>query len=201
MDGAASSYSTDDWLASLRAPASAEGRAALVELQDYLRRVLAKGFGTRLNDADLDDVSQEALVKIITKLDAFAGRSKFTTWAVSIAVNTALDTLRRRKHQHISVDDALAQTELRAQGPSPASNVHQGELNTLVANLIGEVLSERQAVALRMELAGLPAAEVAERLQMTPGALYKLLHDARKKLKRALMERGISPLDLMREGE
>ena len=126
--------------------------AAAAELSDYVRRTLAKGFGRQLSDEDLEDLSQDSMVRIHDKLDTFAGKSTFKTWAASIAVNTALMALRRRKYQHVTLEAAVADGKAvldQARGPS---RIQRAELHRELAEAITTALTPRQREALEAEL-------------------------------------------------
>ncbi len=190
-----------DWVGALRDP-SAKGQALLAELSDRLRRSLAKSFGQKFSDADLDDLTQTSLLRITEKLDAFEGRSKFTTWATAIAVHEALAELRRRKWQHLDLETAVEEGKA-ALAPASPDAVLRSQRDFLLRRAIDEALSPRQREALLAELGGLPLMEVARRMQSSRGALYKLLHDARKRLRAYFAEHGVTADDVLlgRESE
>ena len=170
------------WAESLRSEDQVTQARAAAELRDYLRRTLAKGFGRQLVDADLDDITQESLLKIHRKLDTFGGQSRFTTWAATIAVNYAVSELRRRRHQHVSLEDAAEQADWSADATTSEAEVE------LLRRGISEALTERQRIAIEAALGGLPLSELARRQGVSQGAVYKLLHDARCRLRIYLAE-------------
>ena len=159
----------------------ARARAA-AELRDFIKRTLAKGFGRQLVDADLDDITQESLLRIHRKLDTFAGQSRFATWAATIAVNYAVSELRRRRYQHVSLEDAAEQADW-----SPDATANHADVELLKRG-ITEALTERQRIAIEAALGGLPLSELARREGVSQGAVYKLLHDARRRLRAYLTE-------------
>jgi RNA polymerase sigma-70 factor (ECF subfamily) len=150
----------------------------VADLRDYLQRTLAKGFN-KLTAQDLDDLTQESLLRIHQKLDTFQGQSRFTTWAATIAVNCALSELRRRRYQHVSLDDAAEQADWSAGGDEHSSEAQVEALR----RGIKEALTDRQREAIEAALGGLPLMELARRQGVTQGAIYKLLHDARRRLR------------------
>src|SRR5512138_1481395 len=92
------------WVRDLKAcgPVQAE---AITDLRGLLVRGLARSFQARgaLDQAFVEDVVQQALVHILDRLDQFQGRSRFTTWAMAIAVRLAMSTLRRKRWQDVSL--------------------------------------------------------------------------------------------------
>ncbi len=185
-----------DWLSELGSPDASTQNAALASLRDYLRRALAKGFGRQLADGDLDELAQEAIVRVHEKKDAFNGQSRFTTWAAAIAVNLALGELRRRRFKDVSLEQASASGRSLIEHEKAPDDLRKSQLIGALRNAIRGSLSERQQEALFAKLSGMPMAEIARRQNMTKGALYKLLHDARKRLRTHLEAQGIFSSDL-----
>jgi len=176
--------SDEAWVDGLREAADAATRDAVVcDLRDYLRRTLAKGFGHQLQGADLEDLTQETLLRVHHKLDTFEGQSRFTTWAATIAVNTALSELRRRRFQHLSIEEAGDRADWAREEDGAVDDEQQVEL---LRRGIAEALTDRQREAIQAALGGLPLMELARRYGVSQGAVYKLLHDARRRLKRFL---------------
>jgi RNA polymerase sigma-70 factor (ECF subfamily) len=190
-----------EWLQELRRTPQDD---ALSDLRVLLVRGLqcALSDRPRLTDADVEDFAQEALLRILAKLDTFEGRSRFTTWAHKIAVRIALSELRRRRWRDVSIEDLVTQYDdgdftpavLADGGDSPHQIAAQRMLFDTVLRLIDEELTERQRQALvAVVLAGMPLQEVADRMGTNRNALYKLLHDARQHLKRQMLSRGLTP--------
>ncbi len=192
-----------EWLVALRRPDPAR---ALADLQRYVRGTIAKLLRGRspVDESDLDDFTQDALIRILQGLDRFRGDSRFTTWATAVAVRVALSALRRRRYRYQPLEDLELETAKPvAGGPSAARDPGQAsDRETLVAALhkaIRDDLTERQRSAILGELAGVPSGALAEHLETNLNALYKLHHDARKKLKRALNNAGYSDEDVRQE--
>ncbi len=186
----------DEWLAALR---GSDARAA-DELRGYLVRVLAKTFAKNgdVDDDDLNDYVQDALVRILASLDSFRGESAFTTWATAIALRVAFTQLRRRRAR-VDGQRRFEAVRQRALEPLPTRGAVPGEVSESRARLfaalrdaIDESLTERQRIAITSELAGIPTIDIAERLGTNQNALYKLVHDARKKLRAALRRAGFT---------
>jgi RNA polymerase sigma-70 factor, ECF subfamily len=174
-------------------------RAARFEIS---RRRHAPG----LRGGDHDDLAQQAaddaLMAILRKLDDFRGDSRFTTWAYKFALYEAAVKLRRRGWQDRELPlepDAWPQFASRA--PSPHEQVAESELLAALRTAIAERLSAHQReVLVAVTLNGVPIDVLAERLNTTRGALYKTLHDARRKLRAALAAQGFAIADADREG-
>lgn len=189
----------DEWIAQLSSQ-SAEREAALSELRDALVRNLRKALAHRphVDDALLDDTAQEALLRILDRLDQFQGRSRFLTWATTIAIRVAFDELRRKRWSDVSLDQVMADTGM-APGRSSAPSV-QSERQALLEAMYGLIeteLTEKQRNALLAELKGMPQDEIARHLGSNRNAIYKLTHDARRKLKRGLEKAGYTAAEVV----
>lgn len=177
--------------------------SALEDLREVLLRNLRKALSNRAHcdESFLEDAAQDALVRILSRLDQFQGRSRFVTWATSIAINVALGELRRSRWKDVSLDAVLVDADFvptRAidSSPDPESQAQQQELFDKMHELIETNLTERQRTVLLAELRGMPQDEIARHLGSNRNAVYKLTHDARKKLKSALLSSGYSADEL-----
>jgi RNA polymerase sigma-70 factor (ECF subfamily) len=196
---------TDDssaWLAAL-APDAPERDAAVARLHELLLRAARFEAGRRraaladVGAAELDDLvnqaADDALVAVLAKLPTFRGESRFTTWAYKFALLEAGVKLRRRAWQGrelpLDQDGRAAAIELR---PSPQASAEVREVLGAIAMAIEHELTPHQrGVLVAVTLDGVPIDVLAERLQTTRGALYKTLHDARRRLRARLTERGL----------
>ena len=190
------------WIRDLRAggPVQAE---AITDLRGLLLRGLARSFQARgdLDQAFLEDVVQQALVHILGHLEQFQGRSRFTTWAMAIAVRLAMSALRRKRWQDVSLESMTAPIERalalhRDDTASPVQHAEQHAIVETLRRLIDEALTEKQWLALTAELGGMPLEEIARRMGSNVNAVYKLLHDARQRLKRGLETAGYTAEDV-----
>ena len=174
-------------------------RAARVEVAR--RRPAVAG----ASSGDLDDLaghaSDDALVAILSKLHTYRGDSRFTTWAYKFALLEAAARLRRRPWQGREIPleaDGWAQLPDDRQA-SPAGQAEASELIHAVRDAIAEELTAHQrAVLVAITLNDVPIDVLAERRGTTRGALYKTLHDARRKLRARLAQDGLA-LDSQRE--
>ncbi len=192
----------EQWLAELRGPNPDE---ALADLYDLLVRGLRAALGGRADgvDANIGDFAQEALIKIVSNLDSFRGESRFTTWAKKIAMNVALTELKRRRWRDVSLQDLLDRRTATGRGLAdpqltPEQVAFQNMVLAKLRRTIDEELTDRQREAVvAVILEGMPIAEVARRMGTNQNALYKLLHDARKKLKRQMEAAGLSAKEVL----
>lgn len=192
----------EQWLAELQGPNPGD---ALADLREVLVRGLRAALGGHAGDVDanVEDFAQEALIKIMANLDSFRGESRFTTWAQKIAMNVALTKLKRRRWRDVSLQDLLDRPTATGRGLSdpqltPEQLAYRNMVLAKLRRTIDEELTDRQREAVvAVILEGMPIAEVARRMGTNQNALYKLLHDARKKLKLGMEAAGLSPQDVL----
>jgi RNA polymerase sigma-70 factor, ECF subfamily len=193
------------WIAALRGPAGPRDQA-LSELHDLLLRAAhfelsrRRGQLWHLSAGDIEDLgtqaADDALMAILGKLDSFRGASRFTTWAYKFALLEAGVKARRRAWQgrEIVVDEETW-PEFPDTGRSAHDCLEDAELLRVLRDGIRSALTPHQReVFCALALNGIPIDVLAERLSTTRGALYKTLHDARRKLRATLAGAGY-PLD------
>ncbi len=200
----------EQWLTELNSGGAAHD-AALNDLRAFILRGVMGYLRTRSDLARLDarelehlaqDMVQEALIKIQAKIDTFQGKSKFTTWATKIAINHLISELRRQHWQNVSLqqvvdsgttlEDVLASETAHAGNPSMSAERRM--VWQAVQSVLENDLTDRQRQALvATQLNGVPMQEVAKMLDTNVNNLYKLLHDARLKLKKTLLAQGLEP--------
>src|SRR6266542_2573745 len=181
------------WLSDLATP----GPAREVALED-LREIIQKGLPYALSrwlspdepqfSSLVEEVTQETLLRVLDQLNTFEGRSQFTTWVHKIAVRIALTELRRKRWRDSSLDEL---TENEDVPPPPG-------LLARVRRIIEEELTDRQRQALiLLGVQVMPMEDAARKLKTNRNALYKLLHDARLRLRRRLYMEDISPNEVL----
>ena len=188
-----------------RSAGTGHPRKALADLYDRLVRGLGAALGGYGSGAvaDAEDFAQEALIKITGNLDSFSEESRFTTWAQKIAMNVALTELKRRRWRDVSLQELFARRGADDRGPadaqlSPEQLAFQSTVLQELRRMVNEELTDRQREAVvAVVLEGMPVSEVAMRMGTNQNALYKLLHDARKKLKMKMEAAGISPHEVL----
>jgi RNA polymerase sigma-70 factor (ECF subfamily) len=192
----------EQWLAELREPNPDEALADLYDLLVRGLRAALGGYGGGV-EANVGDFAQEALIKITGNLDSFRGESRFTTWAHKIAMNVAFTELKRRRWRDVSLQDLFARREAADRGPAdtqltPEQLTFQNMVLGELRRLVDEGLTDRQREAVvAVILEEMPVSEVARRMGTNQNALYKLLHDARRKLKRQMEAAGLSPEEVL----
>jgi RNA polymerase sigma-70 factor (ECF subfamily) len=196
-----------EWIADLSGPDPGE---AIEDLRGILVRGLRFTLSSRV-DGDLsmlvDDFAQDSIVRILDKLDTFRGESRFTTWAQKIAVRVAFSEMRRQRWKDISLQDLMpadsdfgdfTPTILSDPGPNPEQQSTQQSMVELVMRLVQEELTNRQREAIMaLMVGGMPLEEVAHRMNTNRNALYKLIHDARKRLQDRLKKEGLTPGEVL----
>jgi RNA polymerase sigma-70 factor, ECF subfamily len=191
-----------EWLRALRSDDNRD--AAIARLHALLLRAARFEVGRRrpslphLRGNELDEIALEAAddatMSVLRRLDDFRGASRFTTWAYKFALLEAAVKLRKRAWQGREIPLEPEGWDIqpsRALGPAAAAE--QNELVNAVSDGIAEVLTPHQRnVLVALALNGVPIDVLAERLNSNRGALYKTLHDARRKLRTHLLERGFA---------
>jgi RNA polymerase sigma-70 factor (ECF subfamily) len=202
------------WIDALAAPEGPDP-GALADLRAQLRRAALFAIRRRLGtapgvmsdeiDSLAEDCAQEALLIALQNLGSFRGEARFVTWASAIAVGVALAGLRRRLWRDLSLDhmpDGWQEPATSATSGTGWEHPHlaaqRRELWSVIREVVQRDLTDRQRQVLNLVVIhGVDAEEVAERLGITAGALYKLTHDARRKLKAGLLARGFSTAEIL----
>jgi RNA polymerase sigma-70 factor (ECF subfamily) len=201
----------DEWLAELHSEGKVQ-TAALADLRQRLQRSILYYLTQERSDLrehsmqELDqmaeDLAQDALMRIMANLDTFRGESQFTTWANRIAVRLAISDLRRARYKDFSLDNLTAEGDIlpaastnSPPAPGPEASTERNDVLEIINRAFDEALTERQFRALEtVALQGVPMDVVAEQMGTNRNALYKLLHDARRKLRAYLETQGL-PMD------
>jgi RNA polymerase sigma-70 factor (ECF subfamily) len=198
-----------EWLRSLRTDDTRE--EAIARLHALLLRAARFEVARRrptlphLRGDEFDDIANEAaadaLMSVLRRLDDFRGSSRFTTWVYKFALLEAAVKLRKRAWQGREIPLTPEDWGTFASvGLGPVVAAEQHELLETLQQAIAEVLTPHQRqVLVALALNGVPIDVLAERLNTNRGALYKSLHDARRKLRKHLDERGLALDDRLEE--
>jgi len=194
-----------EWLATLRSSDARTHAEAVGRLHELLLRAARfevrrrSGAAHHVGREQLDDVAHQsahdALVAVLAKLDDFRGESRFTTWAYKFALLEAGVKMRRRawNDREVTLEPA-GWPGFADPGSSPHHDAQMSELLAAVGEAIaGDLTSHQREVLVAVTLDDVPIDVLAERLQTTRGALYKTLHDARRRLRSCLAARGLDP--------
>ncbi len=210
MDTGVKQRTNDDWLMELAE--DSQVRAAAIRdlrliLLNGLRRALLNQVDATGSDFEalIDDFAQDALLKTLEKLDTFEGRSRFTTWAHKIAIHVALSELRRKRWRDRSLDDMMETEDgdytprfVADSAPGPDVTAEQADMIARVRRLIREELTDKQrTVMIATAIEGATPADVARQLNMKTNAVYKVLHDARVRLRQRLTLEGLSTQEIL----
>jgi RNA polymerase sigma-70 factor (ECF subfamily) len=198
------------WIADLR-DAGARREAALDDLRAVIGRGLPYALSRWLSPSDplfqplVEEVTQDTLLRVMDQLSSFQGRSLFTTWVHKIAVRIALTELRRKRWRDASLEELTekdqaspAATLLADSQAGPEVSAERSDMLGRIRRILNEELTERQRQALiLLGIQGIPMEEAAAKMRTNRNALYKLLHDARLRLKRRLSREDLSAQDVL----
>jgi len=178
-----------------RAAAERELHARLVRIA--LAEVRRRSAGTPVTGRELDDVAQQAaddaMVAILAKLDDFRGESRFTTWAYRFVILEVSSKLGRHYWRHPPVALDAGQWELLPDrfGIDPARHAEAAAVFAEVRRVVDEELTAHQRrVFVAIVVDGIPLDALAAELGLRRNALYKVIFDARRKIRRALVAKG-----------
>lgn len=193
---------SEEWLSSLRA-AGAEREAVIDRLHELLLRAARFEAARRrpgltgVGSKELEDLTvqaaDDALVAVLARLDTFRGASRFTTWAYKFAIYETSVKLRRRAWQDREVSlESASWAAVPDGGSGPPQEAEHAELLAGVRAGIASALTPHQRrVLIALAVNGVPIDVLADRLGTTRGALYKTLHDGRRKLRIHLADQGL----------
>ena len=194
-----------EWLNDLRGP---DQDQAIEDLRKVLKRGLIYSLSSRIKtdlETQVDDFVQDAILRILDKLDTFRGESRFTTWAQKVAIRVAFTELRRQRWKDISLEGLMPEDSgdftplvLADPSPNPEKRATQTILTEMIETMLKEDLTDRQRTAMMAIMkGGMPLEEVARRMDTNRNALYKLLHDARKQMRKGLLEKGLTAQEVI----
>jgi len=202
----------EEWLTHLASEGTPEQSDALEDLRARLQRGILYYLSRERSDLSAlahvelermaEDFAQEATLRVLNNLHSFRGDSQFTTWATKVAVRVAISELRRARYRDLSLEELTADGELMPDEGSaalsspptgPEKSTERNEVFEKVQQAIATALTDRQRTALTaVGFRGVPLEIIAERMGTNRNALYKLLFDARMKLRAALEAEGLS---------
>jgi RNA polymerase sigma-70 factor, ECF subfamily len=205
-----STRTNEEWITELQSNGAAR-EAALEDLRAVIMNGLPYALSRWVSPSEpqfeflVEEVTQETLLRILDRLHTFEGRSQFTTWAHKIAIRIALSELRRKRWRDSSLDEMVDNEDAPApeslmedSSAGPEISVEREDMLVRVRRIIAEELTDRQREALLLlSVQDMPMDEAARKLKTNRNALYKLLHDARLRLKRRLTMEGLSAQEVL----
>jgi RNA polymerase sigma-70 factor (ECF subfamily) len=198
-----------EWLHDLNASGIPQ-EAAIADLRGILLRAALYFFSRNLGDFSglsrdeilqrAEDCAQDALIAVMQHLSDFRGDSKFSTWAYKFAINIALMAARHERWKGVSLDalsdseeDAFSERTMldKSDGVAPEQAALQSEILEIIHDVIKHDLTDKQRRVLNLMVFNeAPMDEVVRYLGTNRNAVYKLLHDARSKIKTSLLAHG-----------
>ncbi len=188
------------WVASLGGR-GAEQEAAAARLHALLLRAARFEVGRRRPElwarpGEVDELASQAasdaLMAILAKLGDYRGDSRFTTWAYKFALLEAAVKVRKRqwREREVALDDAHQRELVDRHLDAPRRAESSELLGAVTSAIASELTPHQRRVLIAITLDGVPIDVLAERLGTSRGALYKTLHDGRRKLRARLGEQG-----------
>jgi RNA polymerase sigma-70 factor (ECF subfamily) len=166
-----------------------------VLVERYERRIYHVVYGMVRSPEDAKDLAQDAFIKAFQNLHRFRLESKFYTWLCRIAMNVAIDHLRKQKHRrHSEFDDSRGGSEgaqvvrLHSAKDDPAANVARSQLNKTIMDAVETLPDDQKQVLILRELEDMPYKEIAEVLGIPEGTVMSRLYYARRRLQEMLSE-------------
>jgi len=156
------------------------------------RRASAQGRATDDGDDLCMQAANDALMAILAKLGTYRGDARFTTWVCKFAIYETSSRLRRAawRERRVELDDSVWD-RLPDAAPPTLQRIENDQVMAALRQAVDEQLTERQRLIFQsVTMDDVPIDVLAERLNSSRGAIYKTLHDARAKLRRALIEAG-----------
>ena len=168
-------------------------------LTTYQRRMYTICYRMFGRESDASDATQDAILKVISGLDSYDGRSQLSTWVFRITLNCCYDQLRTAKrHQHAPLSAAVREAETREnlhagahhREPSGLANVQQHEAKEALMKALGSLDAELRAILVLRDVQDLDYQQVAEVLEIPLGTVKSRLFRARNVLREILEREG-----------
>lgn len=177
----------DDELASLAARARSGNSGAFEELAARVRGRVARWAGRVVRDPDdADDVAQLVLMRVATRLSSFDGRSRFSTWLYRVTRSVALNRVRTEQRRRSILDRTAAEEPVVSIDAEAEQDV--GRLVEIVRAYYGELTPRQREVFAMADFDGLSAAEIARRLEIDSSTVRVLLLQARRTIRRRMLQ-------------
>lgn len=190
------------WLRRLVSAASADRQAAERELHDTLLRIAQaevrrRSASTPVAGPELDDVAHQAagdaMLAILAKLGEFRGESRFTTWAYRFVILEVSSKLGRHywRNPPVALDAAQWERLPDRLGLDPHQHAEATGILAEVRRVVDtELTAHQRRIFIAIVVDGIPLNALAEKLDLQRNAIYKVIFDARRKIRRALTAKG-----------
>jgi RNA polymerase sigma-70 factor (ECF subfamily) len=166
-----------------------------VLVERYERRIYHVIYGMVRSPEDAKDLAQDAFVKAFQNLHRFRLEAKFYTWLCRIAMNVAIDHLRKMKHRnHAEFDDARGGSDgaqvvrLHSAKDDPSENVAGARMYKTIMDAVETLPDDQKQVLILREIEDMPYKEIAEVLDIPEGTVMSRLYYARRRLQEQLAE-------------
>jgi RNA polymerase sigma-70 factor, ECF subfamily len=190
------------WLRRLVSTASAERQAAERELHDRLLRIALtevrrRSASTPVTGPELDDVAHQAagdaMLAVLAKLAEFRGESRFITWAYRFVILEVSSKLGRHywRNPPVALDAAQWERLPDRLGLDPHQHAEAAAILTEVRHVVDtELTAHQRRIFIAIVVDGIPLTALADKLDLQRNAIYKVIFDARRKIRRALVAKG-----------
>jgi RNA polymerase sigma-70 factor (ECF subfamily) len=166
-----------------------EGQLFELVMRRHNRRIYRTARSIVRDDAEAEDVMQDAYVRAYSHLNEFEGRARFATWLTRIAVHEALARLRRRRRlQPLDVETQETESMSTSQRSSPEQSASDSEIRAVLEKAIDGLSDEFRAVFVLRAVEGLSGSETAECLGIPEETVKTRLFRARARLQEAVLE-------------
>jgi RNA polymerase sigma-70 factor (ECF subfamily) len=161
-------------------------------IRPYERSVYLMALSYMKNEADAEDVAQEAIVRGFRKLSSFRAESKFSTWLISITINEARTRLRRQalvrmeSLDQLDEDKGISPALLRDWRELPSEAIERDEVRNLIQQAVAQLPDVYRQVFLLRDVEELTTSETAEALNISVPSVKVRLHRARMMLQKQL---------------
>ena len=166
-----------------------------VLVERYERRIYHVIYGMVRNPEDARDLAQDAFVKAFQNLHRFRLEAKFYTWLCRIAMNVAIDHLRKMKHRsHAEFDDTRGGSEgaqvvrLHSAKDDPSENVARSRMYKTIMDAVETLPEDQKQVLILREIEDMPYKDIADVLDIPEGTVMSRLYYARRRLQQLLAE-------------
>ena len=192
--GAATSAVNAKELALIQRVQDGEANAFYELVRPYERAVFLAALGLVKNDADAEDVAQEAVLKAYKSLSRFRGDAKFSTWLIQIAINEAKMKLRKdRRHLYESIEEGqvgedgdYVPRDFADWREIPSESLERKEVREALNNALDSLGDKYRTVLILRDVQQLSIAEAAQALGISEANVKTRLSRARLQLRDAL---------------